>query len=230
MSKCYWGLSLDQTTSARGKIRSPGRPRDARKEEIILRETLAVLSEKGFSGLTVDAVVARAKISKATIYRRWATKEELAIAALNLLPPIESPNKGSLEDDVQAYVEQYTHYLKTTSLRTVLPALVSEAMHNADLASKLRQLVVVRRASGIEMIERAIERGELPPQTNAELAQELLIAPMVRRSFFEPDSYSIEDFRIISRIIIAGLQTFQSGKSQKPVSKAPVRTKRQRAV
>lgn len=71
--------------------RSPGRPRDASREKAILVETLALLGELGFSGLTVDAVVARAKVSKATIYRRWATKEELAIAAFDLLPLIEVP-------------------------------------------------------------------------------------------------------------------------------------------
>lgn len=201
------------------KLRPPGRPRDSGKEEIILRETLAILSEKGFPGLTVDAVVARAKVSKSTIYRRWPTKEELAIAAFDLLPPIESPNKGSLEDDVQAYVEQYTYYLKTTPLRTVLPALVSEAMHNADLADKLRQTVAARRTTGVEMIRRAIERGELPPETDAALAQELIIAPMVHRSFFEPDSYAVEDFRTIARIIIAGLQTFQTAAGAKPTVK-----------
>lgn len=185
--------------------RSPGRPRDASRESAILEETLAILGEEGFAGLTVDAVVARAKVSKATIYRRWSSKEELAMAAFELLPPIETPNTGNLEDDVLAYIEQYGSYLKTTQLSSVLPALVSEATHNPVLADKLRETVRARRVTGIEMVERAIARGELPAAVNAELVQELIISTMIHRSFFEPDRLESGDFRTITRIIIAGI-------------------------
>ncbi|MFT4054412.1 MAG: TetR/AcrR family transcriptional regulator [Novosphingobium sp.] len=192
----------------RTRQRSPGRPRDATRDDAILRETLAILEEKGFAGLTLDAVAARARASKATIYRRWATKEELAIAAFDRLPEMERPDTGSLEADVHAYVEQYTHFVQTTALRAVLPALVSEAMHNADLAAKLRATVARRREQGIAMIRAAIDRGELPPGTDATLVQELIIAPMLHRSFFEPDTIAVEDFRVIARIVMAGVRGY----------------------
>ena len=201
-------MTLGKVTAGKVRISPPGRPRDGAREEAILRETLAILSEVGFSGLTVDAVVARAKVSKATIYRRWATKEELAIAAFDLLPPIQSPNTGSLEQDVQSYVEQYTRYLHTTPLRTVLPALISESMHNPALAQRLRSTVSRRRLSGVEIIERAIERGELPVDTNAVLAQELIIGPMLHRSFFDPDNFAATDFQVFARILIAGIRDY----------------------
>lgn len=195
----------DNKTAAK-RPRSPGRPRDKDRERVILEETLKLLDEHGFPGLTVDAVVARAKTSKATIYRRWATKEEMAIAAFDLLPLMELPDTGCIEDDIISYIEQYTHFLKTTPLRGVLPALVSEAMHNSDLAERLNWVVDRRRASGILMIKRAIDRGELPQETNPELAQELIVSPMLHRSFFAPDSYALEDFRAIAHTIVAGLR------------------------
>lgn len=195
----------DNKTAAK-RPRSPGRPRDESRERVILEETLNLLDENGFPGLTVDAVVARAKASKATIYRRWATKEEMAIAAFDLLPLMKTPDTGNLEDDILAYIEQYTRFLKTTPLRGVLPALVSESMHNPDLAERLRSVVERRRLSGIAMIERAIERGELPAETNPMLAQELIISPMLHRSFFDPDGYAVEDFRAIAHTIVAGLR------------------------
>ena len=187
-------------------VRSPGRPRDEKREAAILEETLKLLGEVGFAGLTVDAVVARARASKATIYRRWATKEELAIAAFDLLPMIEVPDTGNLEDDVIQYLDQYGNFVRTTPLRSVLPALVSEAMHNPELAAKLRVTVEARRASGVEMVRQAIERGELPPSTDAGQAQELFIAPMLHRSFFAPENLSQRDFRAMARVIIAGLK------------------------
>lgn len=186
--------------------RSPGRPRDASREKTILAETLALLGETGFAGLTVDAVVARAKVSKATIYRRWATKEELAIAAFDLLPLIEVPETGDIENDILGYVDQYFEYLQTTSLRSVLPALVSEAMRNEPLAERLYETVMRRRASGIAMIQRAIDRGELPAGTNPAVAHELIVGPMIQRSFFEPWNLRREDFISMAKIIIAGLR------------------------
>jgi len=201
-------MTLRKVTAGKARISPPGRPRDEAKDEAILRETLAILSEVGFSGLTVDAVVARAKVSKATIYRRWATKEELAIAAFDLLPPIQSPNTGSLEQDLHAYVEQYTRYLHTTPLRTVLPALISESMHNPVLAQRLRSTVSRRRLSGMEIIERAVARGELPAKTDPMLVHELIIGPMLHRSFFDPDNFAETDFQAFARILIAGIRDY----------------------
>ena len=196
-------LAIETKTAAR---RSPGRPRDASREKAILEETLALLGETGFAGLTVDAVVARAKVSKATIYRRWATKEELAIAAFDLLPLIDIPQTGDLESEILAYIGRYNEFLRTTSLPSVLPALVSEAMHNEALADRLFETVQRRRESGIAMIQRAVDRGELPAATNPVIAHELIVGPMIQRSFFEPGNFREEDFRLMAKIIIAGLK------------------------
>lgn len=176
------------------------------RENEILRVTLSLLSDVGFAGLTVDAVVTKARVSKATIYRRWSTKEELAIAAFDQLPSIDIPESDNLEDDILAYVEQYGNFVRTTPLSSVLPALVSEATHNKVLAERLREVVDRRRASGIEMIRRAVSRGELPDNTDPVLVQELIIGPMLHRSFFFPENLNKTDFRYFARIIIAGLK------------------------
>lgn len=176
------------------------------REKVILEVTLDLLSEVGFSGLTVDAVVARAKASKATVYRRWATKEELAIAAFDQLPLIEIKETDNLKDDIIAYVEQYVQFVQTTPLNTVLPALVSEATHNPVLARKLQETVRRRRMSGVEMIRRAMERGELPEQTDPDLVQELIIGPMLQRSFFYPDQLNPQDYAFFVPVILAGLK------------------------
>lgn len=201
--------SSDPVTSETAPVaaRSPGRPRDKSREIAILQETLALLEEVGFAGLTVDAVVARARVSKATIYRRWATKEELAIAAFDLLPLIEIETTGNLEDDIVAYIEQYSRFIRTTPLRSVLPALVSEATHNAVLAERLAQTVARRRESGIAIVQQAIARGELPAATDPNLSQELFIGPMLNRTFFSPDNFEISDFRKMARIVILGLKS-----------------------
>lgn len=200
------GELANELKAAANPRRSPGRPRDASREKVILTETLALLGELGFAGLTVDAVVARAKVSKATIYRRWATKEELAIAAFDLLPLIEPVETGDIESEIIAYIDQYYGFLRTTPLSSVLPALVSEAMHNPTLAERLNEVVQRRRESGIAMIRRAITRGELPATTPPDIAHELIVGPMLQRSFFEPANFRREDFLVMVRVIVAGLK------------------------
>ena len=185
--------------------RSPGRPRDQNRETLILEVTLGLLEEVGFAGLTVDAVVARARTSKATIYRRWATKEELAIAAFDLFPVLQVESCGNLEEDVVRYLLQYGSLTETTPLRAVLPALVSEATHNPALAEKLRQTVLRRRTSGIALVEAAIERGELPAGTDAVMAHEIFIGPLLNRTFFFPDAMKEAELRKMVQVVIAGL-------------------------
>ncbi len=184
----------------------PGRPRDASRERAILKHTLNILGQKGYSGLTVDEVVARAKVSKATIYRRWATKEELAVAAFNCLPELEIEEKGDLVEEFLDLFEQYNDYLHTTPLRSVLPALVAEAAHTPVLNERLMEIVQRRREPGRNIIRRAIERGDLPKSVGVDFANELLVGPLISRSFFDPDNIHREEFRPMVELIFFALK------------------------
>lgn len=186
-----------------------GRPRDAARERVILKHTLNILAQKGYAGLTVDAVVARARVSKATIYRRWATKEELVIAAFDCLPELEITDKGDLVEEFLDLFEQYNDYLHTTPLRSVLPALISEAAHNEALSEKLMENVSRRREPGRAVIRRAIERGEIPKTIDVEMANELLVGPLMSRSFFDPDHIQREEFRPMIEMIAFALKKYK---------------------
>src|SRR5271163_478088 len=75
----------------------PGRPRSEQAEHAIIEATLDLFAEQGFEGVCVEAVAARAGVGKATIYRRWTSKEELLIAALgSLKSPMHDPRCGTV--------------------------------------------------------------------------------------------------------------------------------------
>ncbi|MBM0066882.1 TetR/AcrR family transcriptional regulator [Alkalicoccobacillus gibsonii] len=67
-----------------------GRPMDLSRNEVIVQTTLELLAEVGFDALTIEAIAHQAKVGKATIYRRWASKEELVIHAVSSISPFES--------------------------------------------------------------------------------------------------------------------------------------------
>src|SRR3954469_286453 len=83
-----------------------GRPRDARCDHAILEATLELLVG-GIGNLSIDAVAARARVGKATIYRRWATKEALVLEALGSdTVTISAPDTGTLRGDLEEYFRQ----------------------------------------------------------------------------------------------------------------------------
>lgn len=187
--------------------RRVGRPQDKTRGDAILAVTLQIMGNRGYAGLTIGDVVAGAKVSKSTIYRRWPTKEELAIAAFDCLPELEVVDRGDLIEELLDLIDQYQRFLQSTPLASVLPALVSEASHNLALAAALRATIERRRTPGKTVLRRAIERGQLPPHTNVDQADEIIMAPLLQRSFYEIGQDLRDDFRQILTIIVAGLRT-----------------------
>jgi AcrR family transcriptional regulator len=85
-----------------------GRTQDKGRDDVIISATLELLGEKGYHGLTMTDVAARAGVSKATLYRRWTAKADVvadAVATLNPMKPPRYPGT-SLRDDLLALIEQ----------------------------------------------------------------------------------------------------------------------------
>src|SRR4051794_23051797 len=91
-----------------------GRPRDARCDHAILQATLDLLAEGGAGSLSIDGVAARAGAGKATIYRRWTSKEALLLEALSTdTSIIESPDTGTLRGDLESYFSALVEKIQT---------------------------------------------------------------------------------------------------------------------
>jgi AcrR family transcriptional regulator len=85
-----------------------GRAQDKSRDEVIISATLALLGEKGYHGLTMTDIAARAGVSTATLYRRWTAKADVvadAVSTLNLMKPPSYPGT-SLRDDLVALMAQ----------------------------------------------------------------------------------------------------------------------------
>ncbi|HXC23362.1 MAG TPA: helix-turn-helix domain-containing protein, partial [Solirubrobacteraceae bacterium] len=81
--------------------RRPGRPRSEQAEQAIIDAALELFGERGVDGVCVEAVAARAGVGKATIYRRWSSKEDLLIAALSTMKsPLRQPRGDSVREDL----------------------------------------------------------------------------------------------------------------------------------
>lgn len=142
------------------------RRRGQELDDAILEAGWRVLLVRGYAGFTFEAVAERAGTSKPVLYRRWPAKEQLLIAVLEhrlLESAVATPDTGSLRDDVIAHLRGGNRF------GDVAPALFSTFFgaffdETATTPAQLRALLLGDRGLGMTaIVERAVARGELPP-------------------------------------------------------------------
>lgn len=167
-------------TTAPGTIAPRWRSR--RAESAILESTIALLAELGFGGLTIDGIAARAGVGKATIYRHWSSKAEVAVEAFrSFIPPLDDPDTGSLADDVRSVVHQIVDGLSHSPLAGTLPSLVEAAERDPEVERLFKEFGGTRRAVLQGILTRAAERGELREGLDHDVAIDLLVGPIFTR-------------------------------------------------
>jgi AcrR family transcriptional regulator len=157
------------------------RGRSARVVAEVLKATLDEIGRVGYEALRFEDVAALSGVNKTTIYRRWPTKVELVSAALReLVAEPDQAETGSLETDLVALLRSTAARAQSNMGRGILKMLQIERTHPEVDAVK-RQLRAEHMQARRAIVERAIQRGELPPGTDAELVVELVFAPVLRR-------------------------------------------------
>jgi AcrR family transcriptional regulator len=174
----------DKTTSGKAESSVRGRRSSSMTREAMLDATRELLAEGGVHGLTVEGVAARAGVAKTTVYRRWRSKDELALAVLiDMVEQMAAvPDLDDTRAELIAFVDRSVKILRTTLMGRVMQGLVSELAANVELARAFRERVVaVRIAETRRLVERGIARGELRPDADHELVNELLFGPIYYR-------------------------------------------------
>ncbi len=162
-------------------IRKPGRPRSAEADQAIARATLEELAAVGFEALSIEAVAARAKVGKTTIYRRWPSKDELVMAAIRTIhaqvPVIET---GNLQADLLALVRGS---LELGERDPIIQKLFIRAMSELKEKPEIFQVVIdhlilPRFQRFFAMIEHAQARGELRLDLDWHVAMGMIAGPV----------------------------------------------------
>jgi AcrR family transcriptional regulator len=164
-----------------------GRPRRAAARRTIVEATLELLAERGFQDATMDAIAARAGVGKNTIYRRWESKEELIADSIrHLTAELDVEEEGDeIYTQLLARLRDFTHVFGHPLLGRLLPGILGELERNPAFADAYVERIVTPRYDRIvELLRRAVARGELDEQADPEVIADLLVGPPLLRLRF----------------------------------------------
>ena len=190
-----------------------GRPRSERAREAVLAAAAELLLTRGLGAVSMDAVAEQARVSKATIYRWWPTKETLALDALHHEWALAQPTQetGSLRAELLSLLRPWVRVVGKRPYGRVIAALVTEAQADPAFGELYRErFVEPRRAQVRPILLRAIERGELPATTDIELALDLLYGPLYHRLLHGHAPLNERFLRKLVDTVLAGLATSQA--------------------
>ena len=164
--------------------RGRGRPRDEHAGQSIIDATIAILDEAGFAGLSIEAVAARAGVSRPTVYRRWPAKLDLAVdAVLRTAPPLDVTETADPQADLRRLVSGLAAEMTSSALGRVIIAAFTSADPAAEpLAGKLTEAYLrPGRAAITGILQRAVAQGILRDDLDLDLLLDLVLgAPAYR--------------------------------------------------
>ena len=153
-------------------------------EQAILDATTVLLAERPLAGITIEEVAERARVSKASVYRRWPSKGTLAFDAFvgEFLKRLPTPDTGSLEEDLRISLRGWVRVVRETTTGRTLRGLIAEVQRDPELAEAWRdRFINPLRASRAEIVQRAIDRGELGRDANVDVLLDLVFGPAYHR-------------------------------------------------
>jgi AcrR family transcriptional regulator len=172
-------------TAPRGpKGRAPHR-RDEQARLAVLHAADDLLLERGFGGVTVEGIAARAGVAKQTIYRWWPSKVDILLDTLieDAGRQLVIDDTGSVVECTRRYLRRLARFLTKDAAGKVFLALIGEAQHDPEMARVFHQRYLdPQRQREREMLRRGVDGGELSVELDIDVALDALCGPILYRA------------------------------------------------
>jgi AcrR family transcriptional regulator len=148
------------------------------------RALLEELAAVGYGRLSIEAVARRAGVAKTAVYRRWTSKLEMVLEAVAEVAGqrLSLPDTGSLRSDLEFVLRLMAHALEHPLASQIIPDLLAEAGRDPQMAQTLHQaLRDAQKDVGVQLVDRAVARGEVPADTDFDVALDLVVGPLYWR-------------------------------------------------
>lgn len=193
--------------------RKPGRPRSAEAHRAILVATIALIRDVGYDAVTIEGVAARAGVGKATLYRRWDSKELLVAEALaQLASAIPNPDTGSLRGDVLAVMHSTSAMYRDPATGALLSGLLAAVARSEPIAVAFRGgFVATRRAALRQVLERWRARGALRADVDVEVLMDMITGPLFYRFLLRGETVSEHVLKAMLDTLLRGISARDPG-------------------
>jgi len=189
--------------------RAPGRPRSEESRQSILRSTLKLLKQDGgFPELSIEGIAADANVGKTTVYRWWPTKAALVADAFSASAEEELrfPNTGSVQTDMSLQMRRVIRIFRSKRGK-VVAALVAGGQSDPELIEAFRERFLwPRRRQAYQTLQRGIDRGELPADSDLDLILDSLYGPIYMRFLIRHDKLDENFADEICGLVLQGLK------------------------
>ena len=147
-----------------------------------------MLDEVGLQAVSMDGVAARAGVGKATIYRRWDSREDLLIDAVaGLVASVEVPETGDIRADLVTLLVRLRTFMSEMKGGSIFPWLIGEVAAGTEVGKHYAEAVILpRRRMIAQMISRGIENGSLRRDLDVQLAVDMISGPTLLRKMMTP--------------------------------------------
>ena len=189
--------------------RPPARPRSEESRQSILRSTLKLLTQDGgFPELSIEAIAADANVGKTTVYRWWPTKAALVADAFfaSAEEELQFPNTGSVQKDMSLQMRRLIRIFRSQRGK-VVAALLAGGQSDPELIEAFRdRFLWPRRRQAYQTLQRGIDRGELPADSDLDLILDSLYGPIYMRFLIRHDKLDESFADEICGLVLQGLK------------------------
>ncbi|MEU1472518.1 TetR/AcrR family transcriptional regulator [Streptomyces sp. NPDC005761] len=179
--------------------RGPGRPREERVTGAALDAVVALVAESGMSAVTMDAVAARAGVSKPAMYRRWSTKQDLIIAAAeSRIGPLSVPDMGDFRAELLAVLTARAQAYRQPGVGRLLAGVIGAAAEAEAEPAAYRAYTARVMSETRNVLERGVARGDVRPEADLAAAATLVAGSLVFRLIGEQ---AVPDEALVASVV-----------------------------
>jgi len=187
--------------------RKRGRPRDPEADGRILAAASTLILLRGFDSMTVDEVASSAGVGKATVYRRWSRKEDLAVAAMEQLyrDEMPTPDTGSIREDLRRMYAGVLSFVNSPAGTDYVRTTIKESMRDERIATLYRAANARAEQGAAVVFERAIERGEVRADVPVDAVVQFLGSLVSMRAVTGQDMPPAEELDQLVEFVLHGV-------------------------
>jgi len=185
----------------------PGRPRSEEAHGAILDASIELIREVGYDAVSMEGIAARAGVGKATVYRRWKTKEALVVEAIErIVRAVPPPDTGSTAGDLRVLMRSTVAMYRDPATSELLSGLIAAMARSEAIARTMRAgFHGARREALRRVLERGVARGELREGVDLELALDLLGGPLLYRALITGGTVDEPLSHAVIEVVLRGL-------------------------